>query len=387
MRAGVMLGIPYQVQPAWLLIFAIAIVTFISTLGGGATATLPPAFGLLVGGLVVALFVACIVAHELSHALVARRLGLPLRTIQLLTLGRPVEAEPDPASPKSELLVSVAGPLLSASIAAALLILASLIGTGRGEVVESLYRLCWWLGLSNLVLAGFHLVPVLPLDGGRIVQAGAWAVVHDLDRATSVTGAVGRGFGYLVFGGGAYIIFVVDAFFGIWMVLLGWFATRLSRSSVDRRRLQQLTAGLHVRDATDTVVTEIPATMTVATLLEQDRQQGGSGAYPVIDGGLMTGIVFTARLGGPLRRSRPDRPVSEVAVPLDRAPTFGPDEPLIRAVERLETLRTDGFPVVDPDEPTRLYGVVTRARVLERLRVRHRMTQARDGSASLGERG
>lgn len=387
MRSGELLGIRFEVQPIWLLIFAIAIVTIITAVGGGAVGALPPAGVVLVGGIVVALFVVCIVAHEFSHALVARRLGLPLRPVQLLTLGRPVEAEPDPGSPSSELKVALAGPVLSGIIAAALLALASVLRAGSGELIDGLYWLCWWLGLSNLVLAGFHLAPVLPLDGGRIVRAGAWALVHDLDRATAIAGSVGRGFGYLVMAAGMYAVFLVDFFYGIWIVLLGWFATRLSRNSVDRRRMQQLTAGLSVKDATDTSVIEIPATMAVEELLELDRRQGGNGVYAVTDAGRMIGIVFTPRLRGPLRRPRPGQRVAEAAVPLERAPTFEPDEPLIGAVEQLEALRTDSLPVVDPADPDRLYGVVTREKVLERLRIRHHLVEARDGSASPAERG
>jgi hypothetical protein len=82
LRSGTLLGVPYQVQPVWLLVFAIAIVTLISSVGGGVIEALPAAGVLLVGGLVVTFFVACIVAHELSHALMRRRLET-LRTDSL----------------------------------------------------------------------------------------------------------------------------------------------------------------------------------------------------------------------------------------------------------------------------------------------------------------
>jgi CBS domain-containing protein len=127
--------------------------------------------------------------------------------------------------------------------------------------------------------------------------------------------------------------------------------------------------------------------MAVGALVEQDRQRGGHGVYPVVEDGRTLGILFTSRLHGQLRRSRPDQLVSEAAIPLDRAPTYGPDEPLIHAVERLETLRTDSLPVVDPAEPSRLYGIMTREKALERLRMRHHLATARGDSASLGERG
>lgn len=380
-RSGTVLGFRYVVHPVWLLVFALLLVSLVTSLSGPQATDLPATLTVLVGAVVVALFIVSIVAHELAHALVARRLGLPQATIQLLTLGRPSEHEPDPVSPGSELAVAATGPTLSAGIGLLLVAASYLIPADQGDAILALYRTCLWLGLANLGLAAFHLVPVLPLDGGRIVRAIAWLITNDLDRATATAAVVGRLFGYVVVGSGLFMAMSIDLVLGLWLVLLGWFTTRLARASVDRRRMDTLTAGLTVSDATDTDPAIILPALAVETLLLEDAERGGQGVYPVVEDGRLLGYLFISRLRRPLRRKRSNERVADALVPVERAPTLRPDEPLMRAVERLETVGSDGLPVVSADDPERLYGVVTRARVLDRLRARHAMAQARRGSA------
>ena len=238
------------------------------------------------------------------------------------------------------------GPLLNLSIGALLLGTASLLPSAGGETDGALYWTLWWLGLANVVLAGAHLVPALPLDGGHAVRAVVWAVTNDLDRASTTTATVARLFGYLVIGSGLFMALSVDVFVGVWVMLLGWFTTRLSRGAMNRRRMERLTAGLSVADATDTEPVVITPSLSVEALLAEDARSPGQGVYPVVDGHVFLGVVFTARLRSPLRRTRPDARVGDVLIPIGRAPSFEPDSPLFDAVARLEAMRADGLPVV-----------------------------------------
>ncbi len=387
MRSGTLLGFRYVVNPGWLAVFAILLVSLVTSLTGGGNTELSALLALAVGLVVVALLIVSIVAHELAHAIVARRLGLPQMPVQLLTLGRPREDEPDPIAPSSELIVAITGPGFSAGVGLVFVAIATALPADPGGPARALYWMCLWLGLANLLLAGFQLVPVLPLDGGRIVRALAWSVTHDLDGATAATALVGRLFGYLVIGSGLFITMSVDLVLGVWLVLLGWFSTRLARASVDRRRMRELTAGLTVADCTDTDPAVVLPSLAVETLLLEDAQRGGQGVYPVMEEGRLLGFVFSGRLRRPLRRRHSDERVRDVLIPTDRVPRLGPDEPLMRAAERLEAIHSDGLPVLSTDGTDQLYGVVTRARVLDRLRARHAVRQARGGSASSGLRG
>ena len=295
------MGFKVLVDPIWLLVFALLIVSLVTSIAGTGPTGLSGAASLGVGAVVVVLFVGSVFLHELSHAAVARRLGLTVSHIQLLTLGRPAEPEPDPISPSTEITVAISGPLASGVLGLALLMVAVSFPNGASQPLSLVYWATYWLGMANLALALFHLVPVLPLDGGRLVRASAWKLSGDLDRATSWAGAVGRAFGFAVVGGGLFVAMFAEVFIGVWLILLGWFAGRLSRSAVDHRRMERLTAGLTVEDVMDRQPATVPPSLTVDTLLAQDAQVDGPGVYPVIDAGSLVGIVFLGRLRRRLR--------------------------------------------------------------------------------------
>lgn len=387
MRSATLFGFPLVANPAWLLVFALLVVSLVTSVAGTGPAILPSSAALGVSAVVVALFVVSLVIHELTHALVARRRGLEVSEVRLLALGNPTADEPDPESPLTDALVAASGPLISAVIGTTLLLAALTFPADVGEPASLAYWALYWLGLANLALALLHLVPVLPLDGGRLVRALAWRSSGDLDRATAWTAAIGRAFGYVVIGSGLFIAMFVELFVGIWLVLLGWFAGRLSRSAVDQRAMEQLTSGLTVDDAIDHDAAVIPPTLTIDTLMAQDEQEDGPGVYPVLESGRLVGVVFLSRLRRRFRHDWTEQRAADVLVPVDRAPSLRADEPLIRAVERLEALRVDGLPVVDSSDPERLAGLLTRRNLMARLRARQTLLEGRTGSTSRRSRG
>jgi len=169
------------------------------------------ALGALFGALLMAALFACVALHELGHAVVARRLGIPVREIVLLPIGGVAFLGRNPRKPLHELLIAIAGPLVNAVLAAALgLALWSqgmLVPTSseslRASLTEPSLRtaLVWLLG-SNLMLALFNLVPAFPMDGGRILRA-LLAMVIDYQRATRAAAALGQ---FLAVATGAWAI-------------------------------------------------------------------------------------------------------------------------------------------------------------------------------------
>ena len=109
MRYGNVLGFPVVVHPAWLIVFALLIVSLVSSISIPGVARLPDAESLAVSAIVVVLFIGSMLAHELAHALVARRRGVPEPRIRLLTPGG-VESDARIESARSELLIALAGP-------------------------------------------------------------------------------------------------------------------------------------------------------------------------------------------------------------------------------------------------------------------------------------
>jgi Zn-dependent protease len=238
-RAGKIFGIELHIDSSWIFIFIL--VTWNLVLG---FAAMHPGWGtgLQFSLAVVAslLFFGSVLAHELSHSLVARARGLPVRRITLFLFGGVSNIEREPPSPKSEFVISVVGPLTSIVLGLVFLALggtlagrarlalgnpsAALSGLGPGATI------LLWLGSINVTLGVFNLVPGFPLDGGRILRSILWTTMRDLRRATRAASQVGQAVGWIfVFLGLAMVLGVRVPVFGtgvgsgLWIALIGWF--------------------------------------------------------------------------------------------------------------------------------------------------------------------
>ena len=140
----------------------------------------------LVAAVFVVLLYASVLVHELSHCLVARAFGLPVRRVLLYPLGGFSEIEKEAPTPAREFLVAAAGPAISLVLAAVGYGLSRLIPFGTAHVLVT--QLMW----ANLLVGLFNLLPGLPLDGGRMLRAGIWKISHRPDAATIGAAWTGR---------------------------------------------------------------------------------------------------------------------------------------------------------------------------------------------------
>jgi Zn-dependent protease len=182
---GQVLGIPIFMNASMLLLAVLVTVVY----GNYVTAELqlPPAVGFLVGFGFVVCLLGSVLLHELGHALTARRYGIGVRGITLELLGGWTEMDRDAPSPRVDALISLAGPgvslVLGAVSTAAALALPDRTPAGQ---------IAFQLAVSNVLVAVFNVLPGLPLDGGRALRAGLWALIKDRDRATEAAGWAGR---------------------------------------------------------------------------------------------------------------------------------------------------------------------------------------------------
>ena len=177
MRIARPFGIPVYISPYWFLIAGL----FVYLYGNSAALAGSSGVRYVVAAAFVVLLYVSVLFHELSHSLVARRFGLPVRRILLYPLGGFSEIEQEPPTPGREFLVSGAGPLLSLVLAGlgwVVLLVSNLRGL-PGLLVE---QLVW----ANLLVGIFNLLPGLPLDGGRMLRAGVWKATGKPGLATIV---------------------------------------------------------------------------------------------------------------------------------------------------------------------------------------------------------
>ncbi len=187
-RLGKLLGFPIEIKLSFLLLLALVFV----------------AFGGLAGVFVVCLAFSSVLLHELGHAVVARRLGVEVAGIELGFLGGAAKMIDLPRTANSELLIAVAGPAVSLLLGGASLGIGALLGS-------ELISLVGWI---NLVIAGFNLIPALPMDGGRILRA-LLAKRLDFVRATDLSVTVARvvAVGFAIIGVfGAYQLLILAPF-------------------------------------------------------------------------------------------------------------------------------------------------------------------------------
>lgn len=320
----------------------------------------------VVGAVVAALYLLSVLVHELAHAIVGRRRGVSTPTLVLGLAGGLAPLSVQAARPGDELAIAASGPLVSVGIAAVLLpaALALSVATAAFDAVSTALFI---VGVLNLMLGLASLLPALPLDGGRLVRAIAWARTGDPDRAALASARAGRYLGWVVSAIGIVLVLVADAVLGIMLVAMGWLLGGASRGLEQRAQLERLLRGVTVADAMLADVPHIGPGLTLDTFADRVGAGGAPRALPVVDGERVLGVIgFRALRRLSAKRLASARAADVMTTPPD-APLVGPGEPIWGVLETMQRRGLDGLAVV---EEGRLVGVVTRESAAEAVRAR-----------------
>ncbi len=344
-------GIRVTIDPSWFVIFAL--LTY-SLAVGYLPRQLPAssvAVRWILGAALAGALFASVVAHEYSHALVARRRRIDVDEIMLFVFGGVAKIKAEPEDAKSEFLIAAAGPALSLALGAGLLGLDARWGASLPPAARVGL---WWLGAINVGLALFNLVPGFPLDGGRILRAILWWRGGDFERATIGAARTGQVIAGLLIGGGLLLAFGGGDLSWLWEVLIGWFLWSAAARSVRMARLRDAVEGVFVRDILTERVPAIRADHDVRVGLAQAAGIGAPQVAVIESDGRLAGVVDVADLEA-AARERPDRLAREVATPPDPGQILDPGDSAEVLVTRLATLE-DRIPLVVEDG--RLVGTI-----------------------------
>lgn len=174
----------------------------------------------VVAGLAAAtVFLGSLLAHELAHALVARRNGGKVDGITLWLFGGVARLETESKDPGAEMRMAAVGPFVSLALAAVFGTASWALAAATGDSIA--VGVLQWLALINGILAVFNLVPAAPLDGGRILRAFLWRRRGDRFTATITAARAGRAFGWLLVGVGLVELVAAGLAGGLWLALIG----------------------------------------------------------------------------------------------------------------------------------------------------------------------
>jgi Zn-dependent protease len=290
-------GIRIGVDISWFIVLFLIIywlTDYYQDVGAGSDAFLLATISAL-------LFFLSILLHELGHAVVAIRNGIPILGIDLWLFGGVAKLGRDTDSPGVEFRVAVAGPLVTLALAVLCFGLGTLI-SGPEQVLEgAVYEtsvtsqataVLGYLMSINLIVLFFNLIPGFPLDGGRIARAITWKLTGDRNRATRFAAVLGRGVGWLMVAGGFFWLLQTGEFDGLWLALIGWFLAQAARSAQVQADVSGRIEHLRVGDVMDAEPIAIPRDVTLERAEDEYFLRYGWPWFPVVDElGRLVGVV------------------------------------------------------------------------------------------------
>ena len=369
---GRIAGVRFGVNWSWLVVFALIVWTWATGVFPDTNPGLSDATYVAMAIVAAVVFFASLVAHELGHALVARREGMEIEGITLWLFGGVARFKGMFPSAGAEFRIAIAGPLVSLAIGGGFALIAW--GLGLPAAVDGVV---FWLGYINLSLLVFNLLPALPLDGGRVLRSALWAGKRDFAWATRVAAGVGRGFGYLFIAGGIALFIFEGVYSGAWLAFMGWFLL-IAAGAEDRYLLaRQALRGLRVRDlAVHDPVTARPD-LTIGEFMDEVVWKTRYTTYPVTENGHALGLLPFRCVAEVPRNEWETRTVRDCMVPAKEVPVVSANDELIDAAAELAGSDLHRALVVDGERFVGLLSATDVARALEIRRAGGRLLRAR----------
>lgn len=363
-RIGRIFGIDIEVSYSWLIIFVL--LTF-SLATGIFPQALPHVSGVLywvLGAVASLLLFASVLVHELAHSVVARARGLPVKNITLFIFGGVSNIQEEPRTPGTEFQMAVVGPLTSIVIGVISWVLGSLlVPASQGIATVLLY-----VGVANVLLGIFNLIPGFPLDGGRVLRSILWKITGSLQRATRWATRVGEVVAFLFIIWGIFQVFTGNLIGGIWIGFIGWFLLNAAQQANTEVQMQALLRGVRVADLMNPYPSFIPPETSLDEAVNHYMLPRGLRAIVVTDqNGEPLGLLSATDIRDIPRDQWASTPVTRVMVPRDRLHTVAPTQRISDVLSLMANHDVNQLPVLDNG---RLVGMITRDAIVHYLEAR-----------------
>ena len=362
-KLGTFKGIEIGLDFSWILIFAWVTWSLATHYFPTHYPAWQPAGYWVVAVVTSLFFFGSIVAHELGHSLVALRYHIPVRSITLFIFGGVAQIAKEPKRALEEFLIAIAGPLVSAAIALFFFGLARAVNA-PGSPLDALGT---WLGVINLSLAVFNLIPGFPLDGGRVFRAAVWALTKDFKRATLTASFLGQLIAYGFIGYGVWIALSGSLMDGLWIGFIGWFLLNAAASSWQQVTIQDVLKGLPASEAMMTDCPHVPRHLPLSELVSRHILKTARRCFPVVEDGHTWGIITLNEIKAVPQDQWDQVTVGRTMIPFQQTHKVAPQTSLAEVLELMTQHEVNQLPVVEGDQ---LVGMVSREGILRALKTR-----------------
>jgi Zn-dependent protease len=288
---------------------------------------------------------ACVALHELGHSYVAHKNGISIKSITLYFFGGVASMEDLPRNPSLELKMAFAGPAVSGVLGIISIYLAGPVaaygGTGSAPAI-----MLWTLGIMNVILMAFNLLPAFPMDGGRLLRAW-FATRMPYIKATRLAADIGKIFATLMFLLGLSSL-------NFMLLFVAFFVYAGASEEEKSTEISVSLAGISVRNIMSSPVRSVSQDMTLDELQELMFREKHRG-YPVMDGSALVGIITLTDLQ---KVAEADRAITRVGQVMTRKLyLIGPEQEASTAMKIMNDMQIRRLPVIVED---RLLGIVSR---------------------------
>lgn len=364
------LGIDIRIHFSWFLIFVLILLSLADRVLPQLRPNWSDQKTYVVAVITAVLFFVSVLLHELAHALTARVFRMPVSSITLFLLGGVANLAKEPPSARAELLMAAAGPLASLALGVLGLGLAFLVDVRLAfdPALDPVGVVASYLGVINLTLAAFNMIPGFPLDGGRVLRAIVWGLRGDRSGATRVAARGGQAVaGLLLLFGISRMVVWNDSFGGAWSALIAYFLYSAAGAALQQDRLTALLGDARVSTLMLDAPRSVSASSTVGALVREVIVPLNLPAVPVTEGERIVGLVTFAGLKGLAQERWDSTLVREVMTGVDALPSVSPDDTLVVALERFGS---SDLPVLAVLQRAMLVGLLHREALAGYLKMR-----------------
>jgi Zn-dependent protease/predicted transcriptional regulator len=364
LHLGKIAGIRIDLNWSWLIIVVLLTVSLATGWFPVIYSGWSPSAYWIAGLLAALLLFVSVLVHELAHSLMARARGVPVKSITLFIFGGVSNIEREPTSAGTDFLIAIVGPLTSLVIG----VIAFFLGAALPPVNVFAAAILSYLGVTNLLLGAFNLIPGFPLDGGRVLRSILWGLSGSIQTATRWASWIGEAVAMLFIIAGVFALFFVRGGFlnGLWLAFIGWFLWQAARTANTQVMLRGLLGGVTVADVMSRTPVMVSGDLTLRQFMNAYMLAQGVRAALVVDDGHLRGLITLADLRLVPQERWEQEQVAQAMVPAAQLHVVSPRQSLNDVLPLMAQQDINQLPVVENGQ---VVGVVTRDRVMQYIEV------------------